>query len=77
MIETVKKHRAKIVSGSGIAAIIGSLTLSGLQYHENAALKEVVFSTQHALGVMGERYERLVGECLERVDRLESREETR
>lgn len=77
MIETVKKHRDKIVNGSGIAAIIGSLAFSGLQYQENSALKEVVFSTQSALSVMGERYEKLVNECLMRVDRLERREAER
>jgi len=74
MIETVKKHKDKIVNGSGIAAIIGTLAMSGLQYHENATLKEALFATQASLAVMGERYERLVTECLTRVDRLERRD---
>jgi len=76
MIETAKKHKGKIVNGTGLAAIIGSLTLSGLQYHENQALKEVVFATQHALSVMGDRYERLTMDCLTRIERLERRNET-
>jgi len=65
MIDTVKKHKEKIVNGTGLAAIIGTLAVSGLQYHENVALKEVQIATQTALGVMGERYERLVNMCME------------
>lgn len=65
MTETLKKHKEKIVNGSGIAAIIGTLAVSGLQYHENSALKEVQNATQHALEVMADRYERLVNLCME------------
>ena len=72
----VQKHKNKIVNGSGLAALIGSLTISGLQYHENSALKEALFSTQSSLNIMGERYEKmsdryekLVLTCLDKVDR--------
>lgn len=69
MIETVKKHKGKIVSGSGIAAILGAFTVSGLQYHENVALVDSNKATYHALEVMGDRYESLVNQCMERIDR--------
>jgi len=75
MIETIKKNKDKIVNGSGIAAIIGTLAMSGLQYHENSALKEALFATQSSLAVMGERYEKLVNECLSRLDRMERRDD--
>jgi hypothetical protein len=69
MTEILKKHRDKIVNGSGIAAIIGTLAVSGLQYHENAALKEVQSATQHALEEMANRYERLVNRCINETPR--------
>lgn len=68
MIETVKKHKEKIVQGSGLAALIGTIAVSGLQYHENTALVESNKATQQALTVMGERYERLVNQCMSIID---------
>jgi len=68
MVDTIKKHKGKIVNGSGIAALIGSLTVTGLQYQESSAMKEALFATQSALNVMGQRYENLVNTCLERID---------
>jgi len=64
MVDTLKKHKAKIVSGSGLAALIGSLTITGLQYQENTAITDALSATQHALEVMADRYERLVNKCV-------------
>jgi len=54
--DIIKKHKNKIVNGSGIAALIGSLTITGLQYQENTTMTEALRATQSALAVMGERY---------------------
>lgn len=69
LINTFKKHKSKIVNGSGLAALIGSLTISGLQYQENSALTVALKDSQTALTIMSERYEKLVNLCLDKVDR--------
>jgi len=71
MLDVLREHKGKIATGSGLVALIGTLTVSGLQYQENTALTDALKATQSALGVMGERYEKLVNMCMERIDETE------
>ena len=61
--------KRKIIQGSGLAAILGTLSVAGVQYQENKALTEALNATQHALSVMADKYEHLVQDCINRIDR--------
>ena len=58
----------KVVSGSGLLALIGSLTVSGMQYQENNALANALSATQTSLSEQARVYHDLVNICINRID---------